>query len=479
MSRRACRTSARAETRAARLRRDLCRVPAGRRGRAGRRAARNAACRSARSTARSQQHPRLAEADRRGPARGGLRGRLGDQQLARRSAAASARRTGSARATASSSSGPRHGHDRLGREVHHRHGVGAGLGEADPPARGARAIGRHHRRRARPGLAAAEQLRRKGYQIHVYDRYDRVGGLLIYGIPNFKLEKDVVRAARSGSAEGGITFHLNIEIGRDVTLGRAAPAPRRGADRDRRLQGARHAGAGLGPGRHRAGDDVSHRQQPQGPRRQGAGVRQRQARRRRQGRGRDRRRRHGDGLRAHRRAPGRQVGEVPLPPRPRKHARLDARGEARRGRRRRVRLARRRPRASTARGTVSTAIARRMRLGRARRHRPRRPGESRTRRSACPPISSSRRWASTPSTLPALFRAPELAVTDWGTVKIDHRTLMTEPRRRVRRRRHRARRLARRLGDQRRPRRRGQHRPLHPGAAAIAAATAGSAAAAE
>ena len=38
-------------------------------------------------------------------------------------------------------------------------------------------------------MAAAEELRRKGYQVHIYDRYDRVGGLLIYGIPNFKLEK--------------------------------------------------------------------------------------------------------------------------------------------------------------------------------------------------------------------------------------------------------------------------------------------------
>src|SRR5690242_2584214 len=42
------------------------------------------------------------------------------------------------------------------------------------------------------GLAAAEQLRRKGYQVVVYDRYDRVGGLLVYGIPNFKLEKHIV-----------------------------------------------------------------------------------------------------------------------------------------------------------------------------------------------------------------------------------------------------------------------------------------------
>jgi len=43
------------------------------------------------------------------------------------------------------------------------------------------------------GLAAAEQLRKLGYQISIYDRYDRPGGLLIYGIPNFKLEKQVVK----------------------------------------------------------------------------------------------------------------------------------------------------------------------------------------------------------------------------------------------------------------------------------------------
>src|SRR6476646_11677621 len=43
------------------------------------------------------------------------------------------------------------------------------------------------------GLAAAEVLRRKGYKVTVYDRYDRVGGLMIYGIPNFKLEKQVVQ----------------------------------------------------------------------------------------------------------------------------------------------------------------------------------------------------------------------------------------------------------------------------------------------
>ncbi len=68
------------------------------------------------------------------------------------------------------------------------------------------------------GLAAAEQLRRKGYQVAVYDRYDRVGGLLIYGIPNFKLEKDIVQRRETLLRESSVTFHLGCEVGRDVSL---------------------------------------------------------------------------------------------------------------------------------------------------------------------------------------------------------------------------------------------------------------------
>ena len=68
------------------------------------------------------------------------------------------------------------------------------------------------------GMAAAEQLRHKGYQVHVYDRYDRVGGLLIYGIPSFKLEKDVVERRSRLLADGGVTFHLDFQVGRDATL---------------------------------------------------------------------------------------------------------------------------------------------------------------------------------------------------------------------------------------------------------------------
>ena len=69
------------------------------------------------------------------------------------------------------------------------------------------------------GLAAAEQLRRLGYGVHVYDRYDRVGGLLVYGIPNFKLEKHVVARRHALLCEGGVVFHTGCEVGRDVDLG--------------------------------------------------------------------------------------------------------------------------------------------------------------------------------------------------------------------------------------------------------------------
>lgn len=68
------------------------------------------------------------------------------------------------------------------------------------------------------GLTAAEELRRHGYQVHVYDRYDRIGGLLIYGIPNFKLEKDIVRRRADLLAAGGVRMHLNVEVGRDCSL---------------------------------------------------------------------------------------------------------------------------------------------------------------------------------------------------------------------------------------------------------------------
>jgi glutamate synthase (NADPH) small chain len=68
------------------------------------------------------------------------------------------------------------------------------------------------------GLAAAEYLRGHGYAVHVYDRHDRAGGLLTYGIPGFKLEKPVVMRRVERLEQGGIVFHCDFEVGRDATL---------------------------------------------------------------------------------------------------------------------------------------------------------------------------------------------------------------------------------------------------------------------
>ena len=68
------------------------------------------------------------------------------------------------------------------------------------------------------GLAAAEQLRRYGYAVHIYDRYDRAGGMLVYGIPEFKLEKSIVERRIDRLVEGGVEFHMGFEVGRDASL---------------------------------------------------------------------------------------------------------------------------------------------------------------------------------------------------------------------------------------------------------------------
>ena len=68
------------------------------------------------------------------------------------------------------------------------------------------------------GLACAEELRKLGYKVTIYDRYDRAGGLLIYGIPNFKLEKFVVERRTNLLRESGINFKLNLEIGKNITF---------------------------------------------------------------------------------------------------------------------------------------------------------------------------------------------------------------------------------------------------------------------
>ncbi len=97
------------------------------------------------------------------------------------------------------------------------------------------------------GMAAAGQLRRLGYAVHVYDRYDRAGGLLVYGIPSFKLDKHIVGRRHALLAEAGVMFHMNTDVGRDITLAElrerhAAVLIATGVYRSRELGGP---GAGL------------------------------------------------------------------------------------------------------------------------------------------------------------------------------------------------------------------------------------------
>jgi glutamate synthase (NADPH/NADH) small chain len=68
------------------------------------------------------------------------------------------------------------------------------------------------------GLAAADVLRRAGLQVTVYDRYDRAGGLLTYGIPGFKLEKDIVVRRNEQLELGGVKFELNTTVGEDISF---------------------------------------------------------------------------------------------------------------------------------------------------------------------------------------------------------------------------------------------------------------------
>ncbi len=170
------------------------------------------------------------------------------------------------------------------------------------------------------GLAAADMLRRQGVQVTVYDRYDRAGGLLTYGIPGFKLEKDVVMRRNDQLAEGGVTFVQDCNVGEDIAFDEIrarhdAVLIATGVYKSRDLGGP---GAGLkaivraidyltASNRKGFGDEVPEFEL-------GRTGRHGQACRG------HRRRRYRDGLRADGRAARCGEGDLPLPARPREHA---------------------------------------------------------------------------------------------------------------------------------------------------------------
>ena len=108
-----------------------------------------------------------------------------------------------------------------------RGGMGERLGEAAEAADGSSMRPLRSSAPDRPALRRAEELRRIGYKVTVYDRHDRAGGLLIYGIPNFKLEKEVVARRVQRLEEGGILFSLNTESAVTSPLESCAPSTMR------------------------------------------------------------------------------------------------------------------------------------------------------------------------------------------------------------------------------------------------------------
>ena len=68
------------------------------------------------------------------------------------------------------------------------------------------------------GMAASSYLIQNGYEVDVFEKNDRVGGLMIYGIPNFKLDKSIVERRTEWLTESGVNFHVNKEIGKDLSF---------------------------------------------------------------------------------------------------------------------------------------------------------------------------------------------------------------------------------------------------------------------
>jgi len=288
----------------------------------------------------------------------------------------------------------------------------------------ARPVHRHRRAPGR-GLAPRISCAAWGYSITAMTGHDRVGGLLIYGIPNLPHSRSTSSRRRHDCwRQAAIAFQLDFEIGRDASLAEL----RQHHDAVLIASGVYKArditcpGVGLAnvvpaldyliaSNRKGLGDEVPEfdngNLDAAGKDVVVIGG--------------------GDtamGLCAYSGAAGRQIGALPLSARTATHARIAARGAPRRGRGCRVHLAGR-ARSLPRLGPGPPVRAHRMHLGIA----------DSTGRQVPQPIEGShfmlgadlviKALGFDPEDVPALFGAPELAVTRWGTVKIDHRSMMT------------------------------------------------------
>ena len=135
------------------------------------------------------------------------------------------------------------GHDQEHRERDHRPRLRRRLGHARAAAERARARRSPSSAPGPAGLAAAAQLNKAGHTVTVYERADRIGGLLMYGIPNMKLDKGVVERRVDLLRDEGVKFVTNADVGKESSIvdRKAARRERRAAARHRRDQAARSA----------------------------------------------------------------------------------------------------------------------------------------------------------------------------------------------------------------------------------------------
>lgn len=98
------------------------------------------------------------------------------------------------------------------------------------------------------GLAVADQLNHRGHSVTVFERSDEIGGLLMYGIPNMKLDKSVIRRRRALMEAEGVVFRTGVDVGRETLTAAAAGAEGRkagaGAGEKKATTGSAAANAG-------------------------------------------------------------------------------------------------------------------------------------------------------------------------------------------------------------------------------------------
>ena len=151
---------------------------------------------------------------------------------------------------------PARRHDQAGRSLDHRRGVRERLGRAR--TRPERLTGKTVAvvGSGPAGLAAAQQLTRAGHTVAVFERDDRIGGLLRYGIPDFKMEKQHLETRLAQMQAEGTRFRAGVEIGVDITWDDLRVALRRRRRRDGRDRAARSAHSRARPRRRALRDGV-------------------------------------------------------------------------------------------------------------------------------------------------------------------------------------------------------------------------------